>query len=587
LADQPKRPTAQPPPGGPPRLERAPPPGSAPRATYGLAERHVTIDAALAAGLAHDGDLASEGVLRLFYLAAATQATGLLVLGEQGRQFALTFKKGVVAHVLAEAREHDLGQFFVRKGTLKAADLAKAEAAKPQAGGDLLGALFALRLVNPADVAALLQEHGAGLVAQALAVWQGRYRWDPAAAPPPSAFPLGSSWGFLCTAVRSFDAASVAQRLGGRIDQPAARIGGRIRLEDLRLTPQEARATQLFDGGRAPAELAAANPSDAVMILRLALLLAETELLSFSAARSAPAPASAPPPAATPSAPPAPPAPPPAAKGAMTPAPVAAKPAPPPPTTTAAKPAAAPPRPAHAPAKPAAAPPAPAAPAPALDAATLKQLAGRMASADLFEVLGVKRDAPAAQIKVAYFQLAKAYHPDAVAAVAAPELRKLAADVFAKVSEAWGVLGDDAKRAQYLDDLKTGAGTEVDVLHIFRAEEAFNAGTLLVKARRYQEAHAKLEEAIKLNADEAEFHMWKAWCEFLLSAEKKKAHAGAAGAIEAALKKNPRCISGYLFLGQMAKIVGELPLAEKHLKRGLKEAPGNADLERELKYLKK
>jgi curved DNA-binding protein CbpA len=217
----------------------------------------------------------------------------------------------------------------------------------------------------------------------------------------------------------------------------------------------------------------------------------------------------------------------------------------------------------------------------------LKALVEKFKKADHFEVLGVKRDAGGGPIKMAYFQLAKVYHPDAVPADAPPELRQLAADVFAKVSEAWGVLGEDGKRAEYLTGLETGSGTEVDVMHIFRAEEAFNGGTLLIKARRYQEALPRLEEAIKLNPEEAEFRMWKSWCEFLLSPEKKKAQPGIANAIEAALKQNSRCISGYLFLGQMAKIVGNLDLAEKHLKRGLKEAPGNADLERELKYLRK
>jgi hypothetical protein len=580
-----------------------------------MAQRQLTADAALAAGLAHEGDLAAESPLRLFYLAAAMQASGRLVLGAQGQQFALTFKKGVVSHVLAEAREHDIGQFLLRKGSLKAEELAKAEAAKPQAGGDLVGALIALRLVSPADVAALLQEHGGGLVTRALTTASGRFRWDPGIAPPASAFPLGNSWTFLCAAVRSLDAAAAGQRLGARMGQAASRVGGRIRIEDLRLTPQEARAAQLFDGARSPEELAAASATDAAMILRLALLLAETELLAFSAARAAGAPASASP-ATAPAAPsaaqapaPAPPpapaaAPPPAAARPVTPpatppGPAGAKPAttpvppkaaapvrPPAPAapTKAAMPAVASPRPA-APAAPASAAPAPA--ATGLDAAGLKQLAEKLAKADHFEVLGVKREATGAQIKIAYFQLAKSYHPDAVPADAPPELRKLAADVFAKVSEAWGVLGDDAKRAQYLDDLKTGAGTEVDVMHIFKAEEAFNAATILVKARRYQEALAKLQEAIQLNPDEAEFHMWKAWCEFLLSAEKKKVHPACAAAIEAALKQNPHCVSGYLFLGQMAKIVGDLPTAEKQLKRGLAEAPKNPDLERELKYLRK
>lgn len=592
MADQPKRPPAPAPPAGPPRLDRAPPPGAAPKAGYGLADRQVTADAALAAGLPIEGDLAAEGTLRLFYLAAATQATGRLVVGAQGQQFALTFKKGVVEHVLAEAAEHDLGRFLSQKGVLKAEALAKAEAARPQAGGDLVGALIALRLVNSAEVAALLQDYGAGLVTRALAVEAGRFRWEPGIAPPPSAFPIGNSWALLCTAVRGLPPTAVAQRLGGRMERPASRVGGRIGLEVLRLTPQEARAAQQFDGTRAPTEIAAANPADAAMILRLALLLGETELLAFGAPRpaAAPGPATAAPRVSDP-------APPPSGAAPAAPEPVAARaPLPPRPTATpvpapprsAAPPAAAPPRAPTAPTKPAVqAPATAAATAPAPDMAGMKKLQEKLATADHFEALGVKRDATGAQIKIAYFQLAKLYHPDAVPAAAPPAQRQVAAGIFARVSEAWGVLGDDARRAGYLDDLRTGAGTDVDVLHIFKAEETFEAGALLVKARRYQEALVKLDEAIQLNGDEAEFRIWKGWCEFLLSGEKKKVHAGFANGIEAALKKNPKCVSGYLFLGQMAKIVGDLPLAEKNLKRGLKEAPGNTDLERELKYLRK
>ena len=108
-----------------------------------------------------------------------------------------------------------------------------------------------------------------------------------------------------------------------------------------------------------------------------------------------------------------------------------------------------------------------------------------------------------------------------------------------------------------------------------------------MKTRRYDDALAKLGEAIQLNPDEFEFGMWKAWCEFLLSTDKKRQHPACAAAIEAALKKNPRCAPGYLFLGQMAKLVGDLNLAEKHLKRGLQAAPDQPDLLRELKYLRR
>jgi tetratricopeptide (TPR) repeat protein len=225
--------------------------------------------------------------------------------------------------------------------------------------------------------------------------------------------------------------------------------------------------------------------------------------------------------------------------------------------------------------------------APALDERSLQALLASYAEADHFKVLGVARDATPAQVKIAYFQLAKAYHPDTVAVAASPIVKKLCADLFSRIGEAWGVLGDEARRAQYLEGLVTGAGVAVDVMGILQAETVFQAGTLLVKARQYEEAAARFAEAMKLNGDEPEYGMWHAWCEFVGAPEKKKVHARTAGTIEAGLKKSPRCVAGYLFLGQMAKIVGDVALAERHFKRGLAVAPDHVDLQRELKYLRK
>jgi len=107
-----------------------------------------------------------------------------------------------------------------------------------------------------------------------------------------------------------------------------------------------------------------------------------------------------------------------------------------------------------------------------------------------------------------------------------------------------------------------------------------------VRSRQYPAALQTLNEAIKLN-DEPEFSVWKAFVEFLLAPDGKRQHPASAAAIESALKKVPRCMSGYLFLGQMAKVVGQLDLAEKHLKRGLALESEHVELTRELKYLRK
>ncbi|KAJ4476682.1 DnaJ protein [Lentinula aciculospora] len=61
---------------------------------------------------------------------------------------------------------------------------------------------------------------------------------------------------------------------------------------------------------------------------------------------------------------------------------------------------------------------------------------------DPYEVLGVKRDASAADIKKTYFSLARKYHPDTN-----PD--KTAQHKFLEIQEAYDVLKDDKKRAAY------------------------------------------------------------------------------------------------------------------------------------------
>ncbi|KAJ2751595.1 mdj1 protein precursor [Coemansia pectinata] len=63
-------------------------------------------------------------------------------------------------------------------------------------------------------------------------------------------------------------------------------------------------------------------------------------------------------------------------------------------------------------------------------------------SEDFYSVLGVKRDATQAEIKKAYYQLAKKYHPDANKAAEAK-------DKFLKIQEAYDTLSDESKRSSY------------------------------------------------------------------------------------------------------------------------------------------
>ena len=75
---------------------------------------------------------------------------------------------------------------------------------------------------------------------------------------------------------------------------------------------------------------------------------------------------------------------------------------------------------------------------------------------DLYEVLGVDRQASSADLKKAYYRLAKQYHPDHNPG------NKDAEEKFKEAANAYQILGDDDQRARYdkfgFDGIRAGGG---------------------------------------------------------------------------------------------------------------------------------
>src|SRR5205085_2134023 len=147
------------------------------------------------------------------------------------------------------------------------------------------------------------------------------------------------------------------------------------------------------------------------------------------------------------------------------------------------------------------------------------------------------------------------------------ELRAVKEQLFARINEASDVIGDEDKRKAYEEELD-GQG-KVDVSSIFAAEDTFQKAEILIKARQFVEGLALIEEAIKLHTEEGEFYAWRGWARFMVAKERKAAHGDALADCKKALKMSPRCAPAWLFQGHMAKILGDLRLAESAFKKTL------------------
>src|SRR5690606_23560141 len=172
------------------------------------------------------------------------------------------------------------------------------------AGQELTTALISGRLLDPQTLWTHLVQRAQTLLLAGVMSHGGTFHFDPDAPRVPQAFPMGDRWGLPTALVRMVPNVALRHRLEPVWNRPVMKSGGSVDVVDLKLTPQETRALSRFDGVASLSQLAAAHPTEAEALMRLAYLLRHLEAVSFlaplpQAEASGPPPASgaAPPPA--------------------------------------------------------------------------------------------------------------------------------------------------------------------------------------------------------------------------------------------------------------------------------------------------
>ena len=182
-----------------------------------------------------------------------------------------------------------------------------------------------------------------------------------------------------------------------------------------------------------------------------------------------------------------------------------------------------------------------------------------------YQILDIPRTATEEEVKKAYFQMARRFHPDRFERKVAAEFKTQIDEVFDAITNAYRVLSNKDTRRLYDAKSGTPAAQEDAQDSLRKADIKFRQGKTLYAQGRFDEAFAYLEEAIRTRKDKGDYYLLLAMVESKLPAYVKKAEADFLKAIQL----EPWNPEGYFGLGLLYKDAGLQTKAIKNLEKAI------------------
>jgi len=209
--------------------------------------------------------------------------------------------------------------------------------------------------------------------------------------------------------------------------------------------------------------------------------------------------------------------------------------------------------------------------------AEVDALLEKLPTLDYYEILNVSKSASEDEIKKAYFDLARKYHPDSFDRDLPQKSRKKIEDVFAHITKAYQNLIDIEKRQEYDSQVRLRP-EEGEQDFSKKADVKFRQAKTLFNEGRYEDALILLEEAIKLKRNRGRYFLLLALTESKIPSFRWKAEKDFLEAIEL----EPWNSEGYVGLGKYYKQEGLSVKAKKQFEKALEIDPDHSIAIKEL-----
>lgn len=207
-----------------------------------------------------------------------------------------------------------------------------------------------------------------------------------------------------------------------------------------------------------------------------------------------------------------------------------------------------------------------------------------------FDVLGVGPNAPAEDIAAAHDALARDYHPDRFRGKP-DDVRRIAQEIFERLTEAHRVLGDPSRRKAYAARLdrarprRDDGGTDPQGPNK-AAEQIYRAGVEHLRVRRHHEAVDAFRQAARMVPEQASYRAALGWALFREAPADARAARASLAELKRAVQLDGKNFRARVYLGHFYAQTGRTDLAVDEFEVALRIKPGALEIEEELRRLK-